>query len=150
MRSALHAGAVGCPQVRLQLRLMYGSRDFNNRIPNDPEVKQGHAELYLFGIVSGYDSSGNLKKMAYSREHHSKPYATKRSSPDSKFDKTYQTGCTPSLNRGDKLKTDNRSERLSVSCYGCGMPDVTKPRCPNCKQTANKDTANFGNISLHS
>ncbi|GFS63212.1 retrovirus-related Pol polyprotein from transposon 297 [Nephila pilipes] len=53
-------------------------------------------------------------------------------------------------NRGDKLKTDDRSERPSVSCYGCGKPSITKPRCQNCKKPANKDSANFSNISLHS
>ncbi|GFQ85473.1 retrovirus-related Pol polyprotein from transposon opus [Trichonephila clavata] len=55
-----------------------------------------------------------------------------------------------SFNRGDKLKTDDRSDRPSVSCYGCGKPGVTKPRCPNCKPAVNKDSATFGNISLHS
>ncbi|GFT39892.1 protein toll [Nephila pilipes] len=32
----------------------------------------------------------------------------------------------------------------------CSKPGVTKPRCPNCKPTTNKDSANFSNISLHS
>ncbi|GFT21413.1 hypothetical protein NPIL_349441 [Nephila pilipes] len=49
------------------------------------------------------------KEEAYSREYPSKPYATKRSSPDSRFVKTNQTGSTSSFSRGDKLKTDNRS-----------------------------------------
>ncbi|GFT53047.1 hypothetical protein NPIL_26031 [Nephila pilipes] len=52
--------------------------------------------------------------------------------------------------RGDKLKTDDRSERPSVSCYGCGKPGVTNPRCSNCKSTANMDSGNLRNIILHS
>ncbi|GFT11742.1 CCHC-type domain-containing protein [Nephila pilipes] len=31
-----------------------------------------------------------------------------------------------------------------------GKPSITKPECPNCKQTANEESANFTNISLHS
>ncbi|CAL1275617.1 unnamed protein product [Larinioides sclopetarius] len=78
MRSALGAGAEGCPQVRLQLRLMYGSRDFNNRILNDPEVKQGHAELYLFGVAVAMSLSPNF--FASKVEGHcqrKKPYSHK-------------------------------------------------------------------------
>ncbi|GFU06014.1 hypothetical protein NPIL_164451 [Nephila pilipes] len=30
------------------------------------------------------------------------------------------------------------------------MSGVTKPRCPNCKPIANKDSAKFSKISLHS
>ncbi|GFY54164.1 hypothetical protein TNIN_437121 [Trichonephila inaurata madagascariensis] len=55
-----------------------------------------------------------------------------------------------SFNKGDKLKADDKSEIPSVSCYDCGKLSVTKPRCPNCKPIANRDSANFGNISLHS
>ncbi|GFU15447.1 hypothetical protein NPIL_556121 [Nephila pilipes] len=80
------------------------------------------------------------------REYPSKPYAPKRSSPDCRFKKTNQDGSTSLFSRGDKLKTDDRSERPSVSCYGCGKPGVTKPRCPNYKPTANKDSANLSNI----
>ncbi|GFT65028.1 retrovirus-related Pol polyprotein from transposon opus [Nephila pilipes] len=61
-----------------------------------------------------------------------------------------QGACLIYQSKGGKLKTDNRSERSSVSSYGCDKPGVTKPRCPNCKPTANKDSANFSNISLHS
>ncbi|GFS58698.1 hypothetical protein NPIL_186761 [Nephila pilipes] len=75
-----------------------------------------------------------VKKTANSREYPSKPYTPKRSSSDSRFDKTNQTGSTSSFSRGDKLKTDYRSERLSVSCYGYDKPGVTKLRCPNANQ----------------
>ncbi|GFR16581.1 retrovirus-related Pol polyprotein from transposon opus [Trichonephila clavata] len=92
----------------------------------------------------------SVKKTVNSKENSSKPYAPKRNSYDSRFDKTNQAGPTSSFNRGDKLKTDDRSDRPSVSCYGCGKPGVTKPRCPNCKPAVNKDSATFGNISLHS
>ncbi|GFU26987.1 hypothetical protein NPIL_115671 [Nephila pilipes] len=47
------------------------------------------------------------------REYPSKPYAPKRSSPDSRFDKTNQAGSTSSFSRGDKLKIDNKLERSS-------------------------------------
>ncbi|GFU45597.1 hypothetical protein NPIL_368231 [Nephila pilipes] len=67
-----------------------------------------------------------------------------------RFDKINQSSSTLSFSRGDKLKTDDRSERPSVSCNGCGKPGVTKPRSPNCKPTANKDSKKFSNISLHS
>ncbi|GFQ85875.1 uncharacterized protein TNCT_240381, partial [Trichonephila clavata] len=92
----------------------------------------------------------SVKKTVNSKENSSKPYAPKRNSYDSRFDKTNQAGPTSSFNRGDKLKTDDRSDRPSVSCYGCGKPGVTKPRCPNCKPAVNKDSATFSNISLHS
>ncbi|GFT64532.1 hypothetical protein NPIL_696911 [Nephila pilipes] len=49
----------------------------------------------------------------------------------------------------EKIQT-LRIRRPSVTCYGCDKPDVTKPRCPNCKPTVKKDSANFSNISLHS
>ncbi|GFS75710.1 hypothetical protein NPIL_67061 [Nephila pilipes] len=91
-----------------------------------------------------------VKKTAHSSEYPSKPYAPKRSSPDSRFDKTNQAGSTSSFSKGDKFKTDDRSERPSVSCYGCGKPGVMVPRCPNCKPTANKDSENISNNSLHS
>ncbi|GFY64851.1 hypothetical protein TNIN_466071 [Trichonephila inaurata madagascariensis] len=58
-----------------------------------------------------------------------------------------QAGST-SFNRADKLKTDDKSGRLSVSCYGCGKLSVTKPRCPNCKPIVNRDSANLGNIIM--
>ncbi|GFS93870.1 retrovirus-related Pol polyprotein from transposon opus [Nephila pilipes] len=96
------------------------------------------------------NTTPSAKKTAYSREYPFKPYAPKRSSSDIIFDKTNQAGSTSTFSRGDKLKTDNRSERLPVSCYGCDKPGVTKPRCPNCKSTTNKDPANFSNNSLHS
>ncbi|GFS83462.1 hypothetical protein NPIL_571971 [Nephila pilipes] len=86
--------------------------------------------------------------MDHSREYPSKSYAPKRSSPDGGFDKTDQAGSTLSFSRGDKLKIDDRSERPSVSCYGWGKPGVTKPRCPNCKPTTDKDSANFSKISI--
>ncbi|GFT83608.1 hypothetical protein NPIL_118851 [Nephila pilipes] len=72
--------------------------------------------------------SQRIKKTAHSREYPSKHYATKRSSPESRFDKTSQAGSTSSFSRDDKLKTDDRSERPSVTCYGCDKPGVTKPR----------------------
>ncbi|GFS73716.1 hypothetical protein NPIL_379971 [Nephila pilipes] len=78
------------------------------------------------------------------------PYAQKRSSPDRRFEKTNHTDSTSSFSRGDKLKTEDKSERSSVSCYGCSNPGVTKLRCPNCKPTANEDSSNFSNISLFS
>ncbi|GFS37311.1 uncharacterized protein NPIL_466251 [Nephila pilipes] len=56
----------------------------------------------------------------------SKPYAPKSNSPDSRFDKTNQAN--------------------STSLFSSG---VTKLRCPNCKPTANQDSANFSNISWH-
>ncbi|GFQ80691.1 transposon Ty3-G Gag-Pol polyprotein, partial [Trichonephila clavata] len=61
----------------------------------------------------------SVKKTVNSKENSSKPYAPKRNSYDSRFDKTNQAGPTSSFNRGDKLKTDDRSDRPSVSCYGC-------------------------------
>ncbi|GFR22768.1 transposon Ty3-G Gag-Pol polyprotein [Trichonephila clavata] len=91
----------------------------------------------------------SVKKTVNSKENSSKPYAPKRNSYDSRFDKTNQAGPTSSFNRGDKLKTDDRSDRPSVLLC-CGKPGVTKPRCPNCKPAVNKDSATFGNISLHS
>ncbi|GFS84867.1 hypothetical protein NPIL_648131 [Nephila pilipes] len=48
------------------------------------------------------------------------------------------------------MKTEDRLERPSVSCYGCRKPGVAKPRCPNRKPTGNKDSANLSNFSLHS
>ncbi|GFV57199.1 hypothetical protein TNCV_2558041 [Trichonephila clavipes] len=87
--------------------------------------------------------------MSHLREYPSKSYNPKRSSLDSSFNRTNQAGST-SFNKGDKLKTDDKSKKLSVSCYGCSKLGVTKPRCSNCKSTANKDPANFSNISLHS
>ncbi|GFU50082.1 hypothetical protein NPIL_399811 [Nephila pilipes] len=81
--------------------------------------------------------------MAHSREYLSNIYAPKRSSPDSGFDKTNQAGSTSSISKCDKLKTDDRSERPPVSCYGCGKLGATKPRYPNCKPTPNKDSENF-------
>ncbi|GFU10135.1 retrovirus-related Pol polyprotein from transposon 297 [Nephila pilipes] len=85
--------------------------------------------------LDAYCSNGNttpsVKKTAHSREYPSKPYTPKRSSPDSRLDKTNQTGSPKSFNRGDKLKTDDRSERPLVSLYGCGKPGVTKPKCLN-------------------
>ncbi|GFR01610.1 uncharacterized protein TNCT_334121 [Trichonephila clavata] len=104
-------------------------------------------KLQLEAKMSGVPQ---IKKTVNSKENSSKPYAPKRNSYDSRFDKTNQAGPTSSFNRGDKLKTDDRSDRPSVSCYGCGKPGVTKPRCPNCKPAVNKDSATFGNISLHS
>ncbi|GFT20177.1 retrovirus-related Pol polyprotein from transposon 17.6 [Nephila pilipes] len=90
------------------------------------------------------------KKTTHSREYPSKPYAP-RSSPDSRFDENQTSaGSTSFFRRRDKFETDDRSERPSVSCYGCSKPSVTEPRCPNCKPTANKGSANFSNISLHS
>ncbi|GFW54217.1 glycerol-3-phosphate dehydrogenase, mitochondrial [Trichonephila clavipes] len=77
-------------------------------------------------------------------------YSPKRSSLDGRFNKFNQAGSTSSFNRGDKLKTDDKSERPPVSCYGCGKLDVTNPRCSNCKPIANRDSENFGNISLNS
>ncbi|GFS63517.1 retrovirus-related Pol polyprotein from transposon 17.6 [Nephila pilipes] len=61
-----------------------------------------------------------------------------------------ENGVPQAFSKGDKLKTGDRSERPSVSCYGCGKLGIKKPRCPNCKPTANKDSANFSNISLRS
>ncbi|GFQ71181.1 transposon Ty3-I Gag-Pol polyprotein [Trichonephila clavata] len=104
-------------------------------------------KLQLEAKMSGVPQ---IKKTVNSKENSSKPYAPKRNSYDSRFDKTNQAGPTSSFNRGDKLKTDDRSDRPSVSCYGCGKPGVTKPRCPNCKPAVNKDSATFSNISLHS
>ncbi|GFS49776.1 hypothetical protein NPIL_418661 [Nephila pilipes] len=52
-----------------------------------------------------------VKKTAHSREYPSKHYAPKRSSPSSRFDKSIQACSTSSFSRGDKLKTDDRSER---------------------------------------
>ncbi|GFS76131.1 hypothetical protein NPIL_367121 [Nephila pilipes] len=85
--------------------------------------------------------------MAHSREHLTKPYAPKRSLSESRSN---QAGSTSSFIEGNKLKTNDRSERPSISFYECSKPSVTKPRCPNCKPTANKDSANLSNISLHS
>ncbi|GFS76123.1 hypothetical protein NPIL_367081 [Nephila pilipes] len=85
--------------------------------------------------------------MAHSREHLTKPYAPKRSLSESRSN---QAGSTSSFIEGNKLKINDRSERPSISFYGCSKPGVTNPRCPNCKPTANKDWANFNNISLHS
>ncbi|GFS30076.1 hypothetical protein NPIL_213301 [Nephila pilipes] len=79
-----------------------------------------------------------------------KPYFLKRSSSNRKFDKTGLAGSISSFSRDDELKTDDRSERPSVSCYGCGKPSIMKPSCQNCKNPAYKDSANFSNISLHS
>ncbi|GFT13905.1 hypothetical protein NPIL_460231 [Nephila pilipes] len=53
----------------------------------------------------------SVKKTVNSREYPSKSYAPKRSSPDSRFDKTNQASSTSTFSRGDKLKTDDRSER---------------------------------------
>ncbi|GFS42153.1 hypothetical protein NPIL_141841 [Nephila pilipes] len=104
-------------------------------------------EMALRGFKVSYYC---IKKTAHSSEYSSKPYAPKRSLPDSRFDKTNQAGSTSSFSRGAKLKIDNRSERPSVSCCGCGKSGVTKPRCPNCKPAVNNDSTNFSNISLHS
>ncbi|GFT88898.1 hypothetical protein NPIL_30111 [Nephila pilipes] len=51
-----------------------------------------------------------VKKTEHSREYPSKPYASKGTSPDSRFDNTNQAGSTSSFRRVDKLKTDERSE----------------------------------------
>ncbi|GFT78907.1 hypothetical protein TNCV_3093171 [Trichonephila clavipes] len=42
-----------------------------------------------------------------------------KSSFDGRFNRFNQAGSTSSLNRNDKLKTDDKSERPPVSCYGC-------------------------------
>ncbi|GFT49084.1 hypothetical protein NPIL_421821 [Nephila pilipes] len=73
------------------------------------------------------------KKTAQSREYIFKPYSPERSSPNRKFHKTKQAGSTSSYSRDDKLKTDDRCERTSVSCYGCCKSRITKPRRQNCK-----------------
>ncbi|GFT60054.1 hypothetical protein NPIL_110541 [Nephila pilipes] len=51
-----------------------------------------------------------------------------------KFDKTKQAGSVSSFDRGDKLKTDDRSERPLLSCYGCCKSRITEPKCQNCKK----------------
>ncbi|GFS91690.1 hypothetical protein NPIL_57241 [Nephila pilipes] len=56
-----------------------------------------------------------IKKTAHSREYPFKHYAQKRSTPDSIFSKIIQAGSTPSFSRGDKLDTDDKLERPSVS-----------------------------------
>ncbi|GFU60439.1 hypothetical protein TNCV_4433041 [Trichonephila clavipes] len=65
--------------------------------------------------------------MAHLREYPSKSYAPKRSSLDGRFKRFNQAGSTSSFNKDDKLKTDKKSERPPVSCYGCGKLGVTKP-----------------------
>ncbi|GFU06053.1 transposon Tf2-6 polyprotein, partial [Nephila pilipes] len=82
---------------------------------------------------SSRNTTPSVKKMDHSREYLLKEKASS----------------TFSFSRNDKLKTNDRSERPSVSCYGCGKPGVMKSRCPNCKPTPNSDSANFS-ISLHS
>ncbi|GFS36405.1 CCHC-type domain-containing protein [Nephila pilipes] len=116
------------------------SRDFSFDGGIYPEV--GVFNLFL------YMSSFLVKKTAYSREYPLN--LTLRKEAHLIVYLTNQTGSTSSFSRGDKLITDNRLERSSVSCYGCGKPGVMKPRCPNCKPTANKDSVNFSDISLHS
>ncbi|GFR30239.1 transposon Ty3-I Gag-Pol polyprotein [Trichonephila clavata] len=115
------------------------------------EAKMSGVPQNLADRLDAYFLSRNttsVKKTVNSKENSSKPYAPKRNSYDSRFDKTNQAGPTSSFNRGDKLKTDDRSDRSSVSCYGCGKPGVTKPRCPNCKPAVNKDSVTFGNIQF--
>ncbi|GFT01334.1 retrovirus-related Pol polyprotein from transposon 297 [Nephila pilipes] len=120
---------------------------------NNTDISE-QSKLELKKLIPKFNSIRNttpsVKKTAYSREYPSEPYAPKRSLPDRRFDKTNQAGSTLSFSREDKLKTDDKSERPSLSCYGCGKPGVTKLRCPNCKPIANKDSANFSSISLHS
>ncbi|GFS54322.1 retrovirus-related Pol polyprotein from transposon 17.6 [Trichonephila clavipes] len=72
------------------------------------------------------------------------------SSLDGRFNRFNQAGSTSSFNRNDERKTDGKSELPPISCYGCGKLGDTKPRCPNCKSIANRDSANFGNISSYS
>ncbi|GFT14743.1 uncharacterized protein TNCV_99411 [Trichonephila clavipes] len=91
-----------------------------------------------------------VKKIAHLREYPSKSYAPKRNSHDCRFNRFNQAGSTSSFNSSEKLKTGEKSGRPPISCYGCSKIGVTKPRCPNCKPIVNRDSANFGNISLHS
>ncbi|GFQ80398.1 transposon Ty3-I Gag-Pol polyprotein [Trichonephila clavata] len=83
-------------------------------------------KLQLEAKMSGVPQ---IKKTVNSKENSSKPYAPKRNSYDSRFDKTNQAGPTSSFNRGDKLKTDDRSDRPSVSCYGCAVNGIWGTAC---------------------
>ncbi|GFR19899.1 hypothetical protein TNCT_485021 [Trichonephila clavata] len=68
------------------------------------------------------NTTPSVKKTAHLRKRPSKSYAPKGSSLDGRFNRFTQAGSKSYFNRGDRLKTDDKSEWPSKSCHGCALP----------------------------
>ncbi|GFY58540.1 hypothetical protein TNIN_179031 [Trichonephila inaurata madagascariensis] len=103
------------------------------RVP--PEVRDDWSEWVLPSELadkldvycSVRNTAPSVKKTAHLKDYPSKSYAPKRSSLDGRFNRFTQAGSTSSFNRNNKLKTDEKSERPPISCYGCGKLVLRKP-----------------------
>ncbi|GFV56848.1 hypothetical protein TNCV_146001 [Trichonephila clavipes] len=81
-----------------------------------PSELAGKLDVYC----NTQNTTPSVKKTARLREYPSKSYTPKKSSLNGRFNRFNEAGCTSSFNRGDKLKSDGKSERPLVLCYGCG------------------------------